>query len=396
MFYQREEGDTLLSRYNQLSLKKWGMKMFKKAIAVILSASMCLSIFTACGKGDETDGGASGDGNETSTEQTAGGSWGDYKFDTTKNLSNPNASDKANAVYNWLCSIEGDYIISGLQEMCGDSGSEEFTWLKTETGDLPGLRGLDFINGDYEGVVRRAKTWSNLNTLISICWHMGVPGDVDGGYNSSQETYDGLLEALNDPESEGYAQIVADIDKAAPYLQELRDANVVVLWRPFHEFDGKWFWWGKDGAEAFVKLWQLMYDRYTNVYELDNLIWVLGYTGNSTPGAVSWYPGDEYVDIIGADSYSEYAASNGYAGMYEDLLENLADSGKPATLHECGTLPNLGSLQQNDINWLWFLVWHSNYIENEEVNSFATVYSAFNSDYVLTLSEMPDFSSFDQ
>ena len=54
--------------------------------------------------------------------------------------------------------------------------------------------------------------------------------------------------------------------------------DVPVLWRPLHEFDGAWFWWGKGGAEAFKKLWRLMYDRFTGLHKLDNLIWVLGYS----------------------------------------------------------------------------------------------------------------------
>ncbi len=376
--------------------------MFKKITAAVLTAAMCISMFAACGSNsteNSTTSTSNSETNSTNTDSstaatgTGTGIWADYQVDTTNNLSNPNATEKTCAIYNWLCSIQGQYIVAGLQEKCADTDSAEFTWLKQTTEQLPALRGLDFINGDYEGVVRRATTWSNLNSLISICWHMGIPGDVDGGYNSSQDTYDGLLEALNDPTSEGYAQIVEDMDKAVPYLQELQDNNVVVLWRPFHEFDGKWFWWGKDGAEAFVKLWQLMYDRYTNEYGLNNLIWVLGYAGNSSPGSTTWYPGDEYVDIIGADSYSDYAADNGYSAMYEELTTGLADSNKPAALHECGKLPSISSLQQDDIEWLWFLVWHSNYIENEDVNSIASVVAVFNSEYVLTLEEMPDFDS---
>lgn len=369
--------------------------MYKKFLAVLLAAAMSVSIFAGCGKNENENGSVTpaptGSGEQSGEQEE--NLWSDYKVDLTNNLSNPNASEKTIAVYNWLLSIQGQYIIAGQQEKCSDSGNEEFTYIKNYSEELPGLRGLDFINGDYEGVVRRSITWDKFNCLISICWHMGIPGDVDGGYDVSQKTYEGLTEALADPESEGYKQIVADMDKAAEALKELQDAGVVVLWRPFHEFDGKWFWWGKDGGETFIKLWQLMYDRYTNYHGLNNLIWVLGYTGNSAPGSTAWYPGDDYVDIIGADSYSDVSAESGYSGMYKTLTERLADSGKPAALHECGKLPSVRALQENDIEWLWFLVWHSNYIDKEEVNTIAEVVGTYTSDYVLTMDEMPDFDA---
>ncbi|MDD6102136.1 MAG: glycosyl hydrolase [Clostridiales bacterium] len=358
--------------------------MKKKILSVLLAGVIVVSVLAGCGKKDSKP----QEGNKNENEEP-----GKVEFDFTKNLSNKNASDKANAVYNWLISIKGKYIISGLEERCADTGNVEFNFIRKETGKLPGLRGLDFINGDYEGVVRRAITWDKQHSLISICWHMGVPGSVDAGYDSSKSTCPDLKEALNNPESETYKQIIADMDKAAEPLKQLQDAGVVVLWRPFHEFDGKWFWWGKGGSESFVKLWQIMYDRYTNVHGLNNLIWVLGYSGAQTCGSESWYPGDEYVDIIGADSYSNNSAENGYSSLYSLLNKNLAKSGKPYTLHECGRIPDINALQSEKVEWLWFLVWHTGYINDEKNNSIVKLHAAFESDYVLTLDEMPDFSS---
>lgn len=64
------------------------------------------------------------------------------------------------------------------------------------------------------------------------------------------------------------------MDKVGAALQELQNQGVTVLWRPFHEFDGKWFWWCKGGPEYFVRLWQLMYRHFTQDLGLNNLIWV--------------------------------------------------------------------------------------------------------------------------
>jgi len=389
--------------------------MRRKLLSALLALSMGVSLFAGCGKdsssgsesvqtntsvssasesgSSESESSGKGSGDESSSAETITGLWADYTPDLSKNLSNPNASDKANLVYNWLCSIKGKYIISGLQEKCADADNAEFTYIRTLCKELPGLRGMDFINGDYEGVVRRAKTWDKFNSLISICWHMGLPGEVDAGYNSSKKTFKGLKDIINDPESAEYKQIVEDMDKAVPYLKELKDAGVVVLWRPFHEFDGGWFWWGKGGGETFVKLWKLMYDRYTNVYGLDNLIWVLGYSHSKT-GDQKWYPGDEYVDIIAADIYDPAKqALNGYQALYNRLSSSFEGTKKPFTLHECGKIPEVKGMKENKVEWLWYLVWHSEFLKNEKYNTDPEITASMTDDYVLSMSEMPDFNA---
>ena len=82
-----------------------------------------------------------------------------------------------------------------------------------------------------------------------------------------------------------------------------------------------------------------MYDRYTNHWGLDNLIWVLPHSGNGTAYS-NWYPGDEYCDIIGADSYN-----GGVQNRLYKLLTMVSDSGKPYCFHECGTNPTAEELQ---------------------------------------------------
>lgn len=88
-----------------------------------------------------------------------------------------------------------------------------------------------------------------------------------------------------------------DLKNAAAYLKLLRDADIPVLWRPFHEAAGGWFWWGKDAA-SFKSLWIAMFN-YFKTEGLDNLIWVWTTEGNDS----DWYPGDQYVDIVGRDIY---------------------------------------------------------------------------------------------
>jgi mannan endo-1,4-beta-mannosidase len=89
-------------------------------------------------------------------------------------------------------------------------------------------------------------------------------------------------------------------------LQQLKDAGVVVLWRPFHEMNGDWFWWGKKtGDDGYKKLYRMLYDRLVNFHHLNNLIWV--YNCNELNDNVDpyekYYPGNDVVDILATDVY---------------------------------------------------------------------------------------------
>ena len=92
----------------------------------------------------------------------------------------------------------------------------------------------------------------------------------------------------------------SDLEKIVPYLQQLQRAGIPVLWRPLHEAAGKWFWWGNGTAENYRKLWHIMFDFFKQ-RGVNNLIWVW----TSEKNDPDWYPGDEYVDIIGTDMYGQ-------------------------------------------------------------------------------------------
>lgn len=90
---------------------------------------------------------------------------------------------------------------------------------------------------------------------------------------------------------------VRELDDIAAGLQQLRDAGVVVLWRPFHEMNGGWFWWGAKKPDVFMQLWRQMFDYFTVQKKLNNLLWV--YAANTGGRTTAFYPGDGYVDLVG-------------------------------------------------------------------------------------------------
>ena len=168
------------------------------------------------------------------------------------------------------------------------------------------------------------------------------------------------------------------MDKDAIALKELCDMGIPVLWRPFHEFDGDWFWWSRGGSEAFKKMWQIMYQRYTEYWELDNLIWVLGYSHKMLE-LRDWYPGDDYCDIIGADTYDISLNRKLYRAMKSVTLDP-----KPLCLHECGDNPTVIDLKKSP--WSFFMTWHTEYLT--DTNSPQELAELYNSDILLTLEEV--------
>jgi mannan endo-1,4-beta-mannosidase len=280
----------------------------------------------------------------------------------------------------------GQHILSGQQESGtgwgGGGSSREMNLISKATGRLPAIRGLDFMSNDFDGVVKRAIDWWEDGGIVTICYHWGTPPD-GLGYESSKGQID-LTEALTEG-TELYAGLLAQMDEAAVYLGQLRDAGVPVLWRPFHEFGGAWFWWGKGGAANFKKLWQLMYDRYTQEFGLDNLIWVLGYSGEDSHDWKAWYPGDQYVDIAGSDTYGSPLHQNAYKKLTGFIRADM-----PLALHENGHIPDPDQLWQKKLYWSWFMTWHTEYIE-KKYNPEDYLKKIYEHELVITLDELPSF-----
>lgn len=295
-------------------------------------------------------------------------------------LSNENAIQNAKIVYDYLKEVYGEVCLTGQMESTWmGSPDYEMNFIEDTTGKLPAIRGLDFMHNDFAGVAKRAQEWWEEGGIPTICWHTG--SDFASGYEESKDHNLNWEDAFV-PGTESYDKLLEGMDRAVPYLQQLEDAEVPVLWRPFHELDGGWFWWSKGGAENFVKLWQLMYSRYTDYWGLDNLIWVFGYSGNGGDMA-AWYPGDDYVDLLGADSYIPGANSH----LFEQC-KALAPEGMPIVFHECGTIPTEAEMGDG-APWSFFMVWHTDYITDEKNNSKEALEEIYNGEYFITLDELP-------
>ena len=299
------------------------------------------------------------------------------KAETAPKLTNPDSSPAAVRLYNYLWAMKGKGILSGQQEIPLNSNrSEELRYIKDVTGKEPAILGLDYIGNDFAGVNERAKAWHDRGGIVSICWHWGIP-PYGLGYLSSKESVD--LDELLTPGTALHQGFLDNMDQTAAALKQLMEWDVPILWRPFHEFDGKWFWWGKGDGSTFQKLWRAMYERFVEHHGLNNLIWVLGYGGEKGEG---YYPGDAFVDIMGVDCYSE--------GIHEDLYHwVLTQTNKkmPLCHHENGPIPEPGLMQERGIDWGWFLTWHTIHIHEQNSRSYLNY--VYNHPYVITLDQLP-------
>lgn len=321
-------------------------------------------------------------------------------------LINPNASYEAETLYLFLRDYYGHKIIAGQQADKG--GSKELTYLQNKTGKYPAIKGFDLIDYSPSRVERGTTSqetdlsidwWQSQGGIVSLMWHWNAPKDLLdtedakwwSGFYTYATTFDPTI-AMNDQSSEEYELIIRDIDVIAGELLRLQNAKVPVLWRPLHEAEGEWFWWGSKGPETCVWLWKLMYDRLTNHHGLNNLIWV--WTGTNSEEAMDWYPGDDYVDMIGADIYlndKNYATS---FSMFDDMA-GIHDGHKVITLSETGTIPDASDLDTQGARWSWFCVWSGDFIMDGVKNEVPHVNTVYNHDYVITLDELPDFYNYE-
>ncbi|KAK0702396.1 GH26 endo-beta-1,4-mannanase [Lasiosphaeris hirsuta] len=301
---------------------------------------------------------------------------------------NPAADSSAKALYGYLLSIYGKKILSGQQEL------SHADWIGKQTGKTPALVSVDLIDyspsrverGTVGTAVEEAITHHNRGGIVSVLWHWNAPaGLYDTEENKwwsgfyTRATDFNLTTALSSTTNTNYTLLIRDIDAIAVQLKRLQSAGVPVLFRPLHEAEGAWFWWGASGPESAKKLYALLYDRLTNHHGVNNLIWVW----NSV--LPEWYPGDATVDILSADVYAQ---GNGPMSTQYDQLIKLGQDKKMIAASEVGAAPLPRLLQAYQTHWLWFAVWGDSFIDNPDWNSLENLKEIYNSEYVLTLDKI--------
>lgn len=328
-------------------------------------------------------------------------------FQVSKDLINPNADDNTKRLMSFLVDCYGEYVISGQYADNGRYSKEIFAISNASNGNIPAMLGLDLIeyspsrveNGSSSKAIEYAIEYDSLGGIVTLSWHWNSPSKYlttkepwwKGFYKEG--TSIDLKKIMNGEDKEGYELLVSDMDTIAIQLKKLEDAGVPILFRPLHEASGGWFWWGASEADAYKELWYLLYDRLTNVHEINNLIWV--WNGQHK----EWYPGDDYVDIMGEDIYPGERVYTSQVTKFNNALE-YTNSKKIIALTENGCLFDPDLAFRDDARWAWFSTWSGEFVINsfgalsEKYTEEDMIKKVYSHEKVLTLNELPDLKKY--
>ncbi len=310
------------------------------------------------------------------------------------NTVNKNATKEARELLDYLYSVAGKQIITGQHTQT--IPMEEAEHIYKVTGHKPMLRGFELLsysqNINYDdmtpeclteivenrGTVDTAIQWyKETKGIVALCFHWYSPiGGRDKSFYQKNTDFDAskILMVGSDERKAFYH----DMDALAEILKRFQDERIPVLWRPFHEADGDWFWWGARGDEVGRELYKLMFDYYVNVKHIDNLIWVW-----NSP-AKEGFPGDEYLDVISRDVYIDKGALTDYKKEYDELMANTG-SKKVAALAEVGNVPDIKKLKESRVPWAYYMTWSKEFCLTEEYSSNETLKAMYDSDYSIKM-----------
>ncbi len=344
-------------------------------------------------------------------------------------LADKKATKETQGLMNYLCSVYGKNIISGQQEIYGGGNDDnmelEFDWIEDLTGELPAIRGFDYMNynplyGWDDGTTERILEWTKeRNGIATVCWHINVPinfndytlGDAVDWQECTYkptEQFDAAKASVEGTKE--YEYFMAAVEDLAEQIAILQENNVPIIFRPLHEAEGNgglngegaWFWWSSAGAEAYNNLWKLLYTTLTEKYDLHNMIWEQNlYT--LSPESAQWYTGDEYVDMVGLDKYNTvYNRNDGLSNCpNEDAVStifygivDIVDNKKLVAMPENDTVPSLENLQVEKAGWLYFCPWYGEHLMSDTKNNPDTLKEMYQSDYCITLDELPDWRNY--
>lgn len=289
-------------------------------------------------------------------------------------VSDANAADSAKALAAYLNTLmNSDQVLFGHQNDVSRSVNPQASLgdVYDVTGQVSGVFGIDSlaVTGSEAGgsdaasalanSVAYSKTAAANGAIVSLSMHMPnfssskIVKNSDGTYSFYGCDFSESKDLSNDivkqilPGGEYNEVFTAYLDVIADYASQLQAAGIPIMIRPFHENTGSWFWWGSmNTAETYKSLYRYTKD-YMEQSGVHNLLWVYSPNGPVTSEAayVSYYPGDEYVDILAFDYYNDYnsypaAADNSFFDSLDttcNIVSSIAAKrGKIPAIAECG------------------------------------------------------------
>ncbi|MBS7254441.1 glycoside hydrolase family 26 protein [Flavobacterium branchiicola] len=238
--------------------------------------------------------------------------------DTNLSLSDKKATPETVALYKKLNLLTQKGYLFGHQDDLAygvkwkyEKGKSD---VKEVTGDYPAIYGWDIaglekddvnnIDGvPFDKMKQYIKEANERGGISTISWHFDNPATGKNAWDNTSNAINTIL-----PGGENHKKFTSWLDKASNFFLSLKDKkgkNIPILFRPYHELTGGWFWWGKGNAtpEEFKAIWKFTFE-YLQKKGVHNLIYIYN-TGSfsSKEDFLNQYPGDEYADILSFDSY---------------------------------------------------------------------------------------------
>ncbi|ANQ52750.1 beta-mannosidase [Flammeovirga sp. MY04] len=238
----------------------------------------------------------------------------------TPKLNDKKATKETVALYEQLhqVSVSGKTIFGHQDDLAygyhwwGD-GSD----VKNVTGDYPGLYGWDMghigeeknLDGvPFEDIKRYIKESYSRGGITTLSWHMINLKEKSSSWDTTRVLHE-MMEG-----GKYHQDFIKKLDLFAEFVDdlELEGKKIPVLFRPWHEHNGSWFWWGGKNVEIkdYKTLWQFTVEYLRDKKGIHNIIYVYSTDAfDSEESYLERYPGDKYVDVLGFDDYGAYRAN---------------------------------------------------------------------------------------
>ena len=274
-----------------------------------------------------------------------------------------NASTETAALFYNLRNLGKSKTLIGQQDAFNsfyqNSGSSD---IKKTTGNDPSILGSDFMfitdkdnpnNNWYvqqeNKIIQDTKDAYAKGMINTFCWHLREPYNEKSFYSAdmtSEQRTDAFKSLL--PGGKFNDWYKKKLEKVASVVSNLKDTNgkqIPIIFRPFHEFDGNWFWWGANycTAEEYISVYRFTVNYLRDTKNVHNILFAFSPDNSyTTPSSyLSRYPGDDYVDVLGMDNYGDFdnkgTSGASLANSKLKLISDLAISkNKIAALTETG------------------------------------------------------------
>ena len=241
------------------------------------------------------------------------------------------ATKETKALYKNLGNIAQSQILFGHQHATeyghGWYGDSDRSDVKSVTGSHPAVIGIDFsgLSGRPKESIEKTKEGLRKNVVdtyerggvTTAAWHFSNPASKGGFYWKDSVSAPAMsLIKEGGSHHQQYKEILKTIGDFAHSVKAKDGKLAPIIFRPFHEFDGDWFWWGKAhcSKEDFVSVWQFTVTYLRDSLDVHNLIYTFSPDNrfNTEAEFLERYPGDNFVDMVGMDNYGDFGRDGKY------------------------------------------------------------------------------------